>query len=125
MSTELLRLDGVSRQYGHGETARTALAGIDLTIMAGEMVAVMGALIIAMVAIPVAGLSGVALVGLSMVPTVDETIAVELGQADARINMISSPDPSMIQSPRSARVASGRDGFRWCSCQHPGGCPAG
>ncbi|TFD62748.1 ABC transporter permease [Cryobacterium suzukii] len=57
------------------------------------------ALIIAMVAIPVAGLSGVALVGLSMVPTVDETIAVELGQADARINMISSPDPSMIQSP--------------------------
>jgi putative ABC transport system permease protein len=57
------------------------------------------ALIIAMVAIPVAGLSGVALVGLSMVPTVDETVAVELGQADARINMISSPDPSMIQSP--------------------------
>ncbi|TFD62747.1 ABC transporter ATP-binding protein [Cryobacterium suzukii] len=43
MSTELLRLDGVSRQYGHGETARTALVGIDLTIMAGEMVAVMGA----------------------------------------------------------------------------------
>lgn len=43
MSTQLLRLDGVSRQYGQGETARTALAGIDLTIVAGEMVAVMGA----------------------------------------------------------------------------------
>lgn len=43
MSVELLRLDGVSRQYGHGETAVTALAGIDLTISAGEMVAVMGA----------------------------------------------------------------------------------
>ncbi|WP_158251110.1 ABC transporter permease [Cryobacterium sp. Y11] len=57
------------------------------------------ALIIAMVAIPVAGLSGVALVGLSMVPTADETIAAALGQADARINIVSSPDPSMIQSP--------------------------
>ncbi|WP_370449016.1 ATP-binding cassette domain-containing protein [Cryobacterium sp. Hb1] len=43
MSTQLLRLDGVSRQYGQGETARTALTGIDLTIVAGEMVAVMGA----------------------------------------------------------------------------------
>ena len=43
MSVELLRLDGVSRQYGRGETAVTALAGIDLTISAGEMVAVMGA----------------------------------------------------------------------------------
>ena len=43
MSAELLRLDGVSRQYGKGETAVTALAGIDLTIVAGEMVAVMGA----------------------------------------------------------------------------------
>ncbi|TFD49594.1 ABC transporter ATP-binding protein [Cryobacterium frigoriphilum] len=43
MTVELLRLDGVSRQYGRGETAVTALAGIDLTIIAGEMVAVMGA----------------------------------------------------------------------------------
>ena len=43
MSVELLRLDGVSRQYGRGETAVTALAGIELTISAGEMVAVMGA----------------------------------------------------------------------------------
>ncbi|MFC5931815.1 ABC transporter ATP-binding protein [Cryobacterium melibiosiphilum] len=43
MTVELLRLDGVSRQYGRGETAVTALAGIDLTISAGEMVAVMGA----------------------------------------------------------------------------------
>ncbi|TFB90763.1 ABC transporter ATP-binding protein [Cryobacterium algoricola] len=43
MSQELLRLTGVSRQYGRGETAVSALAGIDLTIAAGEMVAVMGA----------------------------------------------------------------------------------
>ena len=57
------------------------------------------ALIVAMVAIPVAGLSGVALVGMSMVPTSDETLAAELGQADARISIVSSPDPSLIQSP--------------------------
>jgi len=43
MSQELLRLTGVSRQYGRGETAVSALAGIDLTISPGEMVAVMGA----------------------------------------------------------------------------------
>lgn len=40
---ELLRLDGVSMQYGRGETAVTALSGIDLTVMRGELVAVMGA----------------------------------------------------------------------------------
>ena len=57
------------------------------------------ALIIAMVAIPVAGLSGVALVGMSMVPTTGETLIAELGQADARIRIVNSPDPSMIQSP--------------------------
>lgn len=57
------------------------------------------ALIMAMVAIPVAGLSGVALVGMSMVPTAAEAVAVELGQADARIRLVTSPDPSMIQSP--------------------------
>jgi len=39
----LLRLDGVSMQYGHGETAVTALSGIDLTVSRGELVAVMGA----------------------------------------------------------------------------------
>ena len=43
MSDELLRLDGVSRHYGRGETAVSALAGIDLTVASGEMVAVMGA----------------------------------------------------------------------------------
>jgi putative ABC transport system ATP-binding protein len=41
--TTLLRLDGVSMQYGKGETAVTALSGVDLSIRAGELVAVMGA----------------------------------------------------------------------------------
>ena len=39
----LLQLDGVSQQYGKGETAITALSGIDLTVHAGELVAIMGA----------------------------------------------------------------------------------
>jgi putative ABC transport system ATP-binding protein len=43
MSDELLRLDGVSMQYGRGETAVTALSGIDLTVSRGELVAIMGA----------------------------------------------------------------------------------
>ncbi|HEX4442131.1 MAG TPA: ABC transporter ATP-binding protein [Galbitalea sp.] len=43
MHEELLRLDGVAMQYGHGETAVTALAGVDLTVNRGELVAVMGA----------------------------------------------------------------------------------
>jgi putative ABC transport system ATP-binding protein len=40
---ELLRLDGVSVQYGRGETSVTALSGVDLTVSRGELVAVMGA----------------------------------------------------------------------------------
>ncbi|KQQ26488.1 ABC transporter ATP-binding protein [Frondihabitans sp. Leaf304] len=43
MGDELLRLDGVSVQYGHGETSVTALTGVDLTVSRGELVAVMGA----------------------------------------------------------------------------------
>jgi putative ABC transport system ATP-binding protein len=43
MTDELLRLDGVSMQYGSGETAVTALAGVDLTVKRGELVAIMGA----------------------------------------------------------------------------------
>ncbi|GAB3617032.1 ABC transporter ATP-binding protein [Okibacterium endophyticum] len=43
MTAELLRLDGVSQQYGHGATAVTALSGIDLVVNEGELVAVMGA----------------------------------------------------------------------------------
>jgi len=41
--TALLQLDGVSMQYGKGETAITALSGVDLTVNAGELVAIMGA----------------------------------------------------------------------------------
>lgn len=39
----VLRLVGVSRVYGSGEQAVTALAGVDLEIRAGELVAIMGA----------------------------------------------------------------------------------
>ncbi|HEY0260962.1 MAG TPA: ABC transporter ATP-binding protein [Lacisediminihabitans sp.] len=39
----LLRLDGISQQYGRGETAITALSGVDLTLHDGELIAIMGA----------------------------------------------------------------------------------
>lgn len=39
----LLELDGVSMHYGKGETAITALAGVDLKVHVGELVAIMGA----------------------------------------------------------------------------------
>jgi len=42
-SEAVLRLVGVSRVYGSGEKAVTALAGVDLDIRAGELVAIMGA----------------------------------------------------------------------------------
>ncbi len=43
MSAPLLRLTRVVQEYGSGETAVTALAGIDLEVLPGELVAVMGA----------------------------------------------------------------------------------
>ena len=39
----LLTLSGVAMQHGSGETAVTALSGIDLTVREGELVAIMGA----------------------------------------------------------------------------------
>ncbi|PRB19267.1 ABC transporter ATP-binding protein [Microbacterium sp. MYb62] len=39
----LLRLVGVTQQYGHGATAVSALSGVDLEVGRGELVAVMGA----------------------------------------------------------------------------------
>lgn len=39
----ILRLVGVTQQYGHGATAVSALSGVDLEVRRGELVAVMGA----------------------------------------------------------------------------------
>ncbi|MBO9627477.1 MAG: ABC transporter ATP-binding protein [Microbacterium sp.] len=43
MTEEVLRLVGVTQQYGHGATAVSALSGVDLDVRRGELVAVMGA----------------------------------------------------------------------------------
>ncbi|MDQ1127926.1 ABC transporter ATP-binding protein [Microbacterium sp. SORGH_AS_0888] len=43
MTETVLRLIGVTQQYGHGPTAVSALSGVDLEICRGELVAVMGA----------------------------------------------------------------------------------
>lgn len=42
MSGPVLRMVGVSQQYGVGELAVSALSGVDLEVMPGELVAVMG-----------------------------------------------------------------------------------
>lgn len=43
MTEPVLRLIGVTQQYGHGPTAVSALSGVDLEVCRGELVAVMGA----------------------------------------------------------------------------------
>lgn len=43
MSETVLRLIGVTQQYGSGPTAVSALSGVDLDVAKGELVAVMGA----------------------------------------------------------------------------------
>jgi len=43
VSVAILRMVGVSQQYGAGELAVSALSGIDLEVLPGELVAVMGA----------------------------------------------------------------------------------
>ena len=43
MSAPVLRLIGVTQQYGSGPTAVSALSGVDLEVHEGELVAVMGA----------------------------------------------------------------------------------
>nr|WP_274637865.1 ABC transporter ATP-binding protein [Microbacterium bovistercoris] len=43
MTETVLRLVGVTQQYGVGETSVSALAGIDLEVAQGELVAIMGA----------------------------------------------------------------------------------
>ncbi|QKJ19987.1 ABC transporter ATP-binding protein [Microbacterium hominis] len=43
MTAAVLRLIGVTQQYGSGPTAVSALSGVDLAVAAGELVAIMGA----------------------------------------------------------------------------------
>lgn len=43
MTNTVLRLVGVTQQYGQGATAVSALSGVDLDVSRGELVAVMGA----------------------------------------------------------------------------------
>jgi putative ABC transport system ATP-binding protein len=43
MTASILRLIGVTQQYGSGETAVSALSGVDLEVSQGELVAIMGA----------------------------------------------------------------------------------
>lgn len=43
MTETVLRLVGVTQQYGQGATAVSALSGVDLDVQQGEMVAIMGA----------------------------------------------------------------------------------
>jgi len=43
MSDDILRLVGVTQQYGEGETSVSALSGVDLAVARGELVAIMGA----------------------------------------------------------------------------------
>ncbi|BDV30071.1 ABC transporter ATP-binding protein [Microbacterium terricola] len=43
MTDAILRLIGVTQQYGVGETAVSALSGVDLDVARGELVAIMGA----------------------------------------------------------------------------------
>jgi putative ABC transport system ATP-binding protein len=43
MSEAILRMVGVSQQYGIGETSVSALSGVDLEVARGELVAIMGA----------------------------------------------------------------------------------
>jgi putative ABC transport system ATP-binding protein len=43
MSEILIRLEGVKKSYGSGDTTVNALKGVDLEVAAGELVAIMGA----------------------------------------------------------------------------------
>ena len=81
--------------------ARLARQRIALTIALRTSIRAVGrsALIVAMVVLPVAGLAAVALVGDSMTPTVAETITTELGDTQARLRIVTSPDPTIVQSP--------------------------
>lgn len=57
------------------------------------------ALIASMVALPVAGLAAAGLVVMSTTPTSSESMEIALGHTQARVQMVSTPDRSLIQSP--------------------------
>ncbi|MDQ1570069.1 MAG: putative transport system permease protein, partial [Actinomycetota bacterium] len=61
-------------------------------------------LIAALIAIPVIGLAGLATVVTSMLPTVQETLRTQLGHSQAMLQMVSPPDPSLVQSPNEPAV---------------------
>lgn len=58
-------------------------------------------LVAAMIAIPVAGMSAGTVYVASGIPTTEERIGYTLGQADARIDVVSPPDPNARQDPAS------------------------
>lgn len=55
-------------------------------------------LIIALIALPMMVVSGAIVFGMSRVPTADETITSELGNADAWVSIVHGPDPSLTQA---------------------------
>lgn len=54
-------------------------------------------LISVLIALPIAGLAAVSIVGLSIEPTPAEKIATTLGSSEARITIVSPPDPGLTQ----------------------------
>lgn len=71
-------------------------------------------LIAAMVALPIAGMAGAALVGSSMSPTVQERITTELGNTQARLQMVAAPSDSLAQSPSNPSY------WNWGGSDSPG-----
>lgn len=59
------------------------------------------ALIVALIALPVAGMAAVTLIIPSTVPTDAERLTVELGQTQARVHVVSPPNPTIGQDPFS------------------------
>lgn len=56
-------------------------------------------LVVSLVALPMALLSGAAIFGFSRMATPEQRITAELGQADAWLQIVGGPDPSLRQEP--------------------------